>query len=297
MKILITGSNGQLGTELQKLLRRVSSTLGSLPACLDNAEVVAIDVNDLDITDAEATTGCIKSIKPDAVINCAAYTNVDACETDRDTAFRVNALGVRNLASASEKIGAKILHVSTDYVFSGNADKPYCEYDMPSPMSVYGATKLMGETYLRSFSTRWYIVRTAWLYGERGKNFVKTIIKAAKERPSLKVVDDQRGNPTNAEDLAWHILNIITTEEYGIYHCTGQGECTWYEFAKEIVRLAGINTTVNPCTSDEYPSPTKRPTYSSLEHLMLRTTIGDSMRHWQSALEDYISKYERELLQ
>lgn len=189
---------------------------------------------------------------------------------------------------AAEQVGAKIIHISTDYVFEGNGTSPYREYDLPSPVSIYGKTKLAGENYVREFCSRHFIIRTAWLYGYNGKNFVKTIIKAGKEKGHLDVVDDQRGNPTNAEDLAHHILKVALTEEYGTYHCTGKGECSWYDFAKKIVEYAGINCTVSPIKSSELTRTAKRPAYSSLDNMMLRCTVGDEMREWQEALKMFI---------
>ena len=183
---------------------------------------------------------------PDAIISCAAFTNVDGCETNREAAFAVNALGARNLAMAAEEIGAKLVHVSTDYVFSGDAAQPVWEYDLPAPRSVYGKTKLLGEQYVQQFCTHYFIVRTAWLYGYAGNNFVKTMLRLARQNGGVTVVDDQLGNPTNAADLAHEILNLLVTKEYGVYHCTGEGVCSWCEFAAEIIRLSGVPATGMP---------------------------------------------------
>lgn len=294
MKILITGAKGQLGTELLRVLRCGKTELGDLPKPLLDAKLTAVDVDELDIVDLSAVKSLVSEICPDVIINCAAYTNVDRCETDRDAAFRVNALGPRNLAMAAEQVGAKLIHVSTDYVFAGDGTAPYAEWDLCAPKSVYGATKRMGEEYVADFCSRFFIVRTAWLYGYIGKNFVKTMMKLGKERGKLTVVNDQRGNPTNAADLAHHLLKLAVTEEYGIYHCTGNGECSWYDFACEIIRLANIDCEITPCTSEEYPSPTPRPAYSSLDNRMLRCTVGDEMRNWKEALQYFISHYQDE---
>ena len=294
MKILITGSNGQLGTELGKILRNGISELGPIPRQLLEAELRCIDVEDLDITAGEEVCRYIQDFAPDLILNCAAYTNVDACESNRDDAFKVNALGPRNLAVCAERIGAKLVHLSTDYVFSGDGTTPYREYDLPSPRSVYGASKLAGEQYVRDFSIRWFIIRTSWLYGYAGRNFVKTILKYSRERSELNVVDDQRGNPTNAADLAHHVLKIAATEEYGVYHCTGGGECSWYEFARRIVGLSGASAEVKPCSTDEYPSSTRRPPYSSLDNMMLRLTVGDEMRNWEDALQYFLQNFKGE---
>ena len=292
MKIVVVGANGQLGKEICKQLETKTSSLGNIPKQMENAQVVGTDVlcdnmKNLDITDKKAVVSFIKKEKPDIVINCAAFTNVDLCETQSESAFNLNSLGPRNLARACDKVSARLVHVSTDYVFSGVSDVPFCEYDVPNPQSVYGKTKLLGEKYVETFCKKHFIVRTSWLYGKFGNNFVKTISKIAAEKGELKVVDDQVGNPTNAEDVAYHILKIATTSEYGLYNCTGNGICSWYEFACKIVELAGINANVSPCTTEEFPRPAKRPAYSALENNMLKLTVGDEMRNWKIALQSY----------
>jgi dTDP-4-dehydrorhamnose reductase len=290
MRILITGSRGQLGSQITDILKSGISELGPIPDDYRNAEILGTGSQEMDITNLNVVINYIREQRPEIVINAAAFTNVDACESNNDLAYRVNALGPRNLAIACENIGAKLIQISTDYVFDGNAQVPYREYDRVNPVNVYGKTKLAGEDFVREFSTRHFIIRTSWLYGYNGKNFVKTIIKAGKEKGSLDVVDDQRGNPTNAEDLIYHILKIALTEEYGIYHCTGKGECSWYDFACEIISLTGISCTVSPISSKELVKSAKRPSFSSLDHMMLRCTVGDEMRQWHEALEVYMSK-------
>lgn len=292
MKILITGCRGQLGNELTSVLSSGKSEIGAIPNELLGASVIPVDVDELDISDYNAVLTFVSREKPDVIINSAAMTNVDGCETMQDVAYKVNAAGVRNLAVAADTVGAKFLHVSTDYVFAGDGTVPYCEWDKTDPKSVYGKSKALGETYALSFCKKSFIVRTSWLYGYIGKNFVKTVRRVMKERGAMTVVNDQRGNPTNANDLAHHILKLIVTNEYGIYHCTGKGECTWFDFAKEISRLSGFTGTVSPCTSEEYPSPVKRPAYSSLSHLALENAVGDEMRDWKEALKEYILKVE-----
>lgn len=289
MKILITGAKGQLGSQLVNIIKSGKSELGAIDEIYLKAEVRGIDIADLDITNIEEVKSYFKEFGPDLVINPAAYTNVDACEDNIDLAFKVNSLGARNIAIASEAIGAKLIHISTDYVFEGVGSTPYREYDKPNPISVYGKTKNLGEKYINTFSRKHFIVRTAWLYGYNGNNFVKTIMKAAKERGNLKVVDDQRGNPTNAEDLCFHILKLGLTKEYGTYHCTGIGECSWFDFASKIVEYSNIECTVSPCNSDEYVRRAKRPTFSSLDNMMLRNTVGDQMRPWEEALKCFIN--------
>ena len=297
MKILITGSNGQLGNELQKIVSTGKAEIGSVSEEIKNAEVFAMDVDTLDITNLEQVKKVLNEVKPDVVINCAAATNVDGCEANQDLAFKINSLGPRNLAMVAEELGAKIVQVSTDYVFSGVGEAPLKECDLVAPVSVYGKTKLLGEEYVREFSSKYYIVRTAWLYGYVGHNFVYTMMKLGKDRDTLNVVNDQLGNPTHANDLAYHILKLIQTEEYGVYHCTGKGECSWYNFASEIMKLSGRNCTVNPCTSEEYksmyPNSADRPAYSSLDNMMLRCTIGDEMRDWKDALKTFMDNVEK----
>ena len=287
MRILITGSNGMLAKQIITDLERGYSEIGPLPSEMLHPQILKCDVEDLDITDNNACRTYFIEHMPDICINCAAYTNVDGCETNQLDAFKVNAMGARNLARACELVGAKMVHISTDYVFNGEGTTPFCEFDPVAPQSVYGKTKLAGEKFVEQFCSKFFIVRTAWLYGYEGSNFVKTMVRLGTERGSLSVVDDQRGNPTNAADLSHHILAIVPTCEYGVYHCTGKGECSWYEFAKEIMECAGINAIVSPCTTEEFPRPAKRPAYSSLENMMLEATVGDNMRHWKDALKAY----------
>lgn len=300
MKILISGSKGQLGTELQRMLAAGRSELGALPEQLKDAQVVCFDVDTLDITDLAAVRRVFEQEKPDVAINCSAFTNVDGCEKEHDAAFRVNALGPRNLAMAASENGTKLVHVSTDYVFSGrpNGGIPLDEAARPDPVSAYGSTKLLGEEYVRQLCPRSFILRTAWLYSYTGKNFVFTMINAGKKFGKLTVVNDQLGNPTNAVDLGHHILKLAVGEEYGLYHCTGNGICSWYDFACEIIRLAGVDATVSPCTSDEYaaahPEAARRPAWSALDNRMLRCTVGDEMRDWKAALACFFEHYNAE---
>ncbi len=292
MKLLITGAKGQLGTELLLQLKRGGSALGALAKPLEKAQVNGVDLEEGDLSKPEIVQGLLQKYTPDVVINCAAFTQVDRCETEADAAFAGNAIAPRNLAIACEKRGAKLVHVSTDYVFDGKGEKPFSEADLPAPHTVYGTTKLLGEDYVRSFCSRHFVVRTAWLYGRVGGNFIKTVLKIVREKGEIKVVNDQLGNPTNAEDLAHHLLCLAASEEYGLYHATGQGVCSWYDLAKESVRLSGLGGTVHPCTTEEFPRPAKRPAYSALEHTMLRYTIGDKMRPWQEALAAYMDELD-----
>lgn len=293
MKILITGANGMLATQVITDLKRGYTELGKIPQNFIGAEILTTDVDALDITQKDACEKYMAENRPDIVINCAAYTNVDGCESHQDDAFKVNAIGSRNLAIACENVGAKLVHVSTDYVFEGNEPTPRREYDIPHPISVYGKTKFAGEEFVKQYCKKSFIVRTAWLYGYNGKNFVKTMVRLCNERGGASVVNDQHGNPTNAADLSHHLLKIADSEEYGTYHCTGNGECTWFEFAQEIARLAGFEGAMKPCTSDEFPTPTKRPEYSALDNMMLRVTVGDEMRDWKDALAAYFENQDK----
>ncbi len=297
MKILITGANGQLGTEISKCIECGKTELGEIAKELLNAKVFKTDVDTLDITDLHTVVNFVKNTRPDVIISCGAYTNVDGCEANFDDAFKANALGARNLAMAAQKVKAKLIHVSTDYVFSGKkADAPLTECEIPAPVSAYGKTKLLGEKYAQQFCKKTFIVRTAWLYGYTGKNFVKTMVAVGKKNGKLTVVNDQVGNPTNAADLAHHILKLATTKEYGVYHCTGSGICSWFDFASEIIKLAKVDAQVSACTTKEYkknnPKAADRPEYSALDNAMLRCTVGDEMRDWKTALKCYFENAE-----
>ncbi len=293
MKIMITGSKGQLGNTLCDLLKKGENSLGSIPESYRDCEVVAVDVDTLDITNGDSVPEFVKAEKPDIIINCAAMTNVDGCETDRELAEAVNANGPLNLAVAATSVGAKLVHISTDYVFRGDATTPYIESDECDPVTAYGVSKRNGEINVQKNCEKHFIFRTSWLYGLVGNNFVKTIRRFAKERGALTVVNDQRGNPTNCDDLAFHILLVAVTDNYGIYHCTGTGECSWFDFAKKIVEFSGIPCTVDPCTTEQSNRPAKRPAYSSLDNRRLRETVGDYMREWTVALKDYIEKLDK----
>lgn len=292
MKLLITGSSGQLGTELQRQLHKGESVLGKLPKGLTYSEVYCAKSDELDICDEAAVDKYIKRLCPDVVFHCASLTNVDGCEDMPGQAKRVNGEAAGYIARACEGIGAKMMFVSSDYVFSGEKHSAYTTEDPCDPQTAYGRSKLLGEQNVLRFCSRAFIVRTAWLYGFHGKNFVKTILRKAGESDSLQVVSDQFGNPTNAEDLAYHMFLLADTEKYGVYHCTGTGVCSWYEFALEIIRLSGLSCIIHPCMSAEYPQKAKRPAYSALDHSALTEAIGDRMRPWREALKDYISRME-----
>lgn len=293
MKILITGANGQLGTELQHVLHDMRAEIGPLPADYRDAEVVALDSEGLDITDENAVASEL-SKGYDLVINAAAYTNVDGCESNVEAADAVNHLGPAHLARACEEHGAKLVQVSTDYVFPGTEEGERVETDPVEPISAYGRTKLAGEEAVKELCSRYFIVRTAWLYGYKGKNFAKTMIRLAKKFGKISVVADQFGNPTSANDLAYEILKLALTQEYGVYHCTNNGTCSWFDFACAVVDLAGIPCEKEPLTSVEYkqrfPQSADRPHFSSLKNAHLEATIGDEMRPWKEAVKTYMEK-------
>jgi len=284
-KIIVTGCNGQLGRAINKQYEN------SREFSLINTDVGSPDVRVLDITNIDEVLNFVKVEKPYAIINCAAYTAVDACETHKDTAYMINAVGARNLSIAAAKEGAKLMHISTDYVFAGDADQPYTEFDPMNPQGVYGVSKMAGENFVREFAKDYFIIRTAWLYGE-GKNFVKTMLRLSEANDEVKVVRDQFGTPTSATELAKMIAYLLPTENYGLFHGTCEGQCSWADFAKEIFRLAGKNTKVNYITTEEFASPTKRPAYSVLDNYMLRMTTDFQMADWETAIAEYIRDFQ-----
>lgn len=276
MKIIITGSKGQLGYEL---IQQFNENY--------DYEIICTDRESLNIINIEQVNEFILNHKPDVVINCAAHTAVDLCETDIENAYKINAIGPKNLAIACEKVGAKFVQVSTDYVLDGNGTEPYKEDEKTNPNSVYGKSKLMGEDFTKEFCSRYFIVRTAWLYGE-GNNFVRTMLKLAENNTELSVVNDQVGSPTSTVDLAKAIIDLIHTEYYGLYHGTCEGQCSWYDFAKKIFEIKNIDIKVNPVTSDEFKRPAPRPKYSVLDNFMLKLVGLNSFRKWEDALDDYL---------
>ena len=280
MKILVTGCNGQLGREIVKQLEIKKTKSESI-------EVFKCDKESLDISNFEEVNTYILEKKPDVVINCAAFTNVDLSEDEVDLAYKINSLGSKNLAIASEKVKSKLVYISTDYVFKGDKKTPYKEDDTTNPISVYGKSKLLGEEYTKNFCSRYFIIRTAWLYGD-GNNFVKTMIRLSESKKEINVVNDQIGSPTSTKDLAVCVLNLINTEYYGTYHGTNNGFCSWYEFAKKIFEIKNIDIKVNPITSDKFLSKVKRPSYSVLDNFMLKLIDLDNFRHWEDALKEYL---------
>lgn len=290
-KVLVTGCNGQLGRAIQK------EYAGDVTFILtDVAEGEGI--TSLDITDIDAVMSLVLAQKPDVIINCAALTNVDGCEKMWDLAYKINAIGPRNLAIAATAVGAKLVHVSTDYVFAGTERTPRTEFDAPDPISAYGKTKLEGEQFVRQFAEKFFILRTAWLYGD-GKNFVKTMVRVAKTHDEVSVVCDQFGSPTSAVELAKMIHFLEGTDNYGIFHATCEGETNWADFTEAFYAKLGITAKVNHITSEEYakmnPEAAKRPTYSNLDNYMLRLTTDQfAMVNWEDALDVYLKDFDME---
>lgn len=275
-RILVTGADGQLGREFHRIL-----------ANRDDFAPWFGDAAELDITNRDAVRSVLQAFRPDTVVNCAAFTAVDACETNEKKAFQVNALGPKHLAIETEALGASIVQVSTDYVFDGTSGKPYREFDPVNPQSVYGRSKLAGETFVARFNPRHCIVRTAWLYGD-GANFVATMLKLAHDRDEVSVVDDQYGSPTCTEDLAKVILDLVRGDHRGIYHATGGGICTWHAFAEKIFGFSGLPITVKPMSTKNLGRPAPRPAFSKLENFMLGLECLDSFRPWELALDAWL---------
>ncbi|PLR82595.1 dTDP-4-dehydrorhamnose reductase [Bacillus sp. V33-4] len=278
MIVVVTGVQGQLGYDVVKELEK------------KNHQVYGTDRSQLDITSEADVNAFIDEVKPDAIIHCAAYTNVDRAEEDKETAYNVNALGTQFLAQAAKKSGAKMLLVSTDYVFDGTADKPY-ETDHPTkPLGVYGETKLAGEQLLTEILDEYFIVRTAWVFGINGHNFVKTMLRLGEERGEVGVVHDQVGSPTYTPDLAKFLVELIETTKFGVYHATNSGECSWYEFAVEIFKQAGMDVKVNPLTTDQFPRPASRPKYSILSKKKIEEQGLKMLPDWKKALSEYLQE-------
>lgn len=282
MRVLVTGAQGQLGTDMVLCLERHPT----------HYQVYGYGRIDLDITNVPQVAKIFELVKPDVVIHTAAYTQVDQAETNRDLAYAINALGTRNLVVEAEKVGAKFVYISTDYVFDGQNRHgvPYIESDSINPLSVYGQSKRAGEEFVLALSSKYFIVRTSWVYGKHGANFVKTMLKLGNEGKSLKVVDDQFGSPTYTVDLANFLKQLIDSEHYGIYHATNSGSCSWYELAKEIFYLTDMNVELSPCTTADFPRPAPRPAYSVLEHQAIRAKGFKDLRPWREGLKDFLRK-------
>lgn len=283
MKILVTGASGQLGRGITEIFSK-------------GHDVYGFSKTELDVTDLESFIEKAKAVGPDVVINCAANTHVDSMETIPEQAYAVNAFGARNAAVVAENTGAKIVQISTDYVFDGEGHRdngrlrPYKEYDHPRPVSVYGKSKLQGEEYVRHLCHRHFIVRTAWLYGE-GRNFVTKMIDKMSESDEMMVVNDQWGSPTSVDELVRFLESLIQTQEYGVIHATCEGQCSWYDFAKQITSYFQYKGILKPCSSNDFLSQAKRPHYSVLDNTYLHFRGGYRFKTWEQALEDHLLKH------
>lgn len=278
MRILVTGVNGQLGYDIIRCLTE------------KKIECIGADINDFDITNIKETEEYIFREKPDAVIHCAAYTQVDKAEDDKELCFDVNVNGTKNIAKICEKMDIKMLYISTDYVFPGEGDSFYEVDDVTKALSYYGLSKLEGEKVIQENLSKFFIVRISWAFGKNGNNFVKTMLRLAKEREEINVVKDQVGSPTFTADLAPLLCEMILTEKYGIYHATNEGVCTWAEFASEIFRQAGLNIKVNPIMTEEYPARALRPKNSRLSKKSLDENGFERLPDWKDALRRYLEE-------
>ncbi|GAB1157922.1 dTDP-4-dehydrorhamnose reductase [Paenibacillus illinoisensis] len=283
-RVIVTGAAGQLGMDVVRTFRR------------NGHDVLACDREQLDITNQHDCNKIILSFKPHIIIHCAAYTAVDRAEIEVDAAYAVNTIGTRNIAVAAEKVKAKLIYISTDYVFDGTADQPYNEYHVTNPKTVYGKSKLAGELLVQSLCSQWFIVRTSWVFGIYGENFVKTMIHLLKSRPTLQVVDDQKGSPTYTVDLAHFISKLSLSEKYGIYHASNSEMCTWYEFAHAIAEEGGKQAAFTPtavlvpCTTEQFPRPAPRPQYSVMDHMAIRINDLEPLRSWREALIAFLKE-------
>ncbi|RKN82177.1 dTDP-4-dehydrorhamnose reductase [Paenibacillus ginsengarvi] len=277
MRILVTGAHGQVGKELVTLLER-------------KYEIYGYGRDELDITNEDQCKLRINEIKPDVVVHCAAYTAVDLAEGDKDSAYKINAFGTRNLVVPTEAIGAKFCYLSTDYVFDGLAKEPYNEFDNTNPQNIYGKSKRAGELLVQSLSSKFFIVRTSWIFGLQGSNFVKTMINISSRENTVRVVNDQIGSPTYTVDLVRFLAQLIITNKYGIYHVSNTGNCSWYELACAIFEELGISIEVEPCTTDDFPKLAPRPKYSVMDHSFVRINGFEELPHWRTALRSFIQE-------
>ncbi len=280
MKVLVTGVRGQLGYDVVNELEK------------RGLEAVGVDIQEMDITDADSVDQVIGEAAVDAVIHCAAYTAVDAAEDNVEICRKVNADGTQNIANMCKKLDIPMIYISTDYVFDGQGERPWQPDDERAPLNVYGQTKYEGELAVQNTLDKYFIVRIAWVFGVNGKNFIKTMLNLGKTRDHLTVVNDQFGSPTYTYDLAKLLVDMIQTDKYGIYHATNEGICTWYEFACEIFRQAGLNVSVAPVTADQYPAKAKRPSNSRMSKDKLEKNGFDRLPTWQDALERYLKEIQ-----
>ncbi len=278
MKVLVTGANGQLGYDVVKELQK------------QNIEYFGATRKDFDITDFKATEKFITDYMPDAIIHCAAYTAVDKAEDHKEQCYLVNAVATENIAQICKKINAKIIYISTDYVFDGTKNGFYEVDDKPNPINVYGRSKLLGEQAVKKILDKYFIVRISWVFGKHGNNFVKTMLRLGKERKEINVVADQYGSPTYTADLAPLLVKMIETDKYGVYHATNEGVCSWAEFAEEIFRIAEINIKVNYITTDKYLTKAKRPMNSKLSKEKIKNKFNYVLLNWNESLKKFFGE-------
>ena len=277
MKVWIAGANGQIGTAIQEEIDVL------------NIEVLKTDLEDLDVSDTDEVLNFAELNRPDIIINCAAITDVATCEENKELAFKINALGARNVSVAARKVNAKLVQLSTDDVFDGTSKEPYSEFDAPNPKTVYGRSKFAGENYVKEFTEKHFIIRSNWVFG-KGTNFVTTFLNAIENQEEVSVAADQFGAPTYANDVAKVIIELMKTNEYGTYHITSQGVCSRYEFAQEILRLTGKEEKVNPVVTAESEYDAVRPAYAVLDNFILRILDMQTMPEWKTALANYMKE-------
>ncbi len=276
MKVLVTGVKGQLGYDVVNELKK------------RNHEAIGVDISEMDITDSNSVERVITKVKPDAVIHCAAYTAVDAAEENKELCMKVNAGGTENIAKVCKEIDAKMIYISTDYVFDGEGERPWKPEDGRAPLNVYGQSKYEGELAVEKYLEKYFIVRIAWVFGVNGNNFIKTMLKLGEAKDEISVVNDQIGSPTYTYDLARLLVDMVESDKYGKYHATNEGLCTWYEFACEIFKQAGVEVKVEPVTSDMFPSKAKRPHNSRMEKSKLDENGFVRLPDWKDALSRYL---------
>jgi dTDP-4-dehydrorhamnose reductase len=280
MRIIVTGDNGQLGYDVVRELNE-----------RNYKDVLGIDIQDLDLTNEKAVQSFMRKHKPDVIIHCAAYTAVDNAEDNEEICYDVNVNGTMYLVASAKELNSKFVYISTDYVFSGDKDGEYLESDKPNPKSVYGKTKYLGEveTLLHD---KHFIIRISWVFGKNGNNFIKTMLRLGREKDSLNIVSDQLGSPTYTYDLSKLIVDMIQTDNYGIYHATNEGICSWFEFAQKIFEYSNININLNPITTEQYPTKAKRPKNSAMSKKSLKDNGFDLLPTWEDALKRYLKEIE-----
>lgn len=278
MKVLVTGVKGQLGYDVVKDLKKRGH------------EPIGVDREEMDLMNNDAIREFIMNTRPEAIIHCAAYTAVDKAEEEVEICYQVNAEATKVIAECAKELDITLIYISTDYVFDGTKEGDYVETDLPNPINVYGASKLLGEQYVQQLLEKYYIVRISWVFGENGNNFIKTMRRLGAERDELNIIHDQVGSPTYTADLAPLLVDMMETDKYGIYHATNEGFCSWYEFANEIFKQSGIEVKTNPITTDQYPTAAKRPMNSRMSKQKLTKHNFNKLKVWENAIEHYLKE-------